>query len=484
MNTEGRIVRNYLYNFLYQFVVLVTPIITAPYLARVLGSEQLGIYSYVFSFSTVITTISLLGIYSYGNRQMAYLRDERRIMSKEFCEIMGLRYMLALLGVTVYLIIAILDREYMVAFLCFMPNAVATLIDCSWIYVGVEDMKPTAMKNLIAKLASVGLIFILVKDEKDIYLYLLIIGVTTLITNIAVYFQLGKYIDYVRPNIRNLKKHFIGSVTLFLPEVASLFYLQVDKVMLKFLTDGTQHVSFYDQAEKIVFIPLTFITVISTTVMPRLANEYKKSNHQEIERLLNYSGIVSLLLAFPMMFGISAISGNFVEWYLGSEFSMSAQVIVILSPIIISNSLIGISATQYFTATNQIKIITQSYAIASLANIVVNAVLIPKMGCCGAAVATVISSYLSLIIQYLRFGKQVNIKPILYAVVKYAGFGLLMFVGISYLSGVTSNKILETCIQVLVGIILYVIVLFIFKDKCLKDGIKLIKEKLSKRKAA
>ena len=98
MNTEGRIVRNYLYNFLYQFVVLVTPIITAPYLARVLGSEQLGIYSYVFSFSTVITTISLLGIYSYGNRQMAYLRDERRIMSKEFCEIMGLRYMLALLG--------------------------------------------------------------------------------------------------------------------------------------------------------------------------------------------------------------------------------------------------------------------------------------------------------------------------------------------------------------------------------------------------
>ena len=101
MNTKGRIVRNYLYNFIYQLLVLVAPLITAPYLARVLGAEQLGIYSYVFSFTTVITTVTLMGIYSYGNRQMAYLRDDRKIMSKEFGEIMTLRYVLALIGICV-----------------------------------------------------------------------------------------------------------------------------------------------------------------------------------------------------------------------------------------------------------------------------------------------------------------------------------------------------------------------------------------------
>lgn len=482
MNTKGRIVRNYLYNFIYQLLVLVAPLITAPYLARVLGAEQMGIYSYVFSFTTVITTMTLLGIYSYGNRQMAYLRDDRKIMSKEFCEIMTLRYALALIGICVYALVAILDKKYTLYFLCFLPYGLATLIDCSWIYVGVEDMKPTAMKNFVAKLASVILVFFLVKEKDDIVVYLLIIGISTLVTNIAVYFQLSKYVDFIKPDIKSLKKHLKGAISLFLPEVASLFYLQVDKVMLKFLSSGTQQVSFYDQAEKIVTIPLTFITVLSTTVMPRLANEYAKKNTKAIEKLLNKSGAISLLMAFPMMFGLCLIANNFIGWYLGEEFSTSAYVIMVLSPIVISNSLTSISATQYFTATNQIKIISKSYVIVAIVNVIINALLIPQYGCVGAAVATVISSYLSLLIQYREFVKQVDVKSMLKLGLKYAGLSAITIIGSYLISMFLDDGVLKTCIQVIVAIVIYLLLLIITKDVCLKECFQMVLEKIVKRK--
>ena len=80
----GRIAKNYIYNLMYQLLVLLVPLITAPYLARVLGSEGTGIYSYVHSMTSIICTISLLGIYNYGNRQIAYVRDNKEQISQTF----------------------------------------------------------------------------------------------------------------------------------------------------------------------------------------------------------------------------------------------------------------------------------------------------------------------------------------------------------------------------------------------------------------
>ena len=142
--------------------------------------------------------------------------------------------------------------------------------------------------------------------------------------------------------------------------------------MIGWLTNGTSQISYYDQAEKIVVIPLTFITVLSTVMMPRIANEFKRGNQRVIGGLLEKAAGSSMFLALPMMFGLMGIAYKFIPWYLGEAFMATAKAVVILSPMVISNTLIGISGSQYFTATNQMGILLKSNAAGAVLNIAVN----------------------------------------------------------------------------------------------------------------
>ena len=190
----GKIAKNYLYNAAYQILVLIAPIITAPYLARVLGASNLGIYSYVNSSGNIITSISLLGIYAYGNRQVAYVRESKESLTHTFWEIIVARIGLGTLGTIVYAVYAELNPEYSSFFWIYYPYILAQFIDCSWVYVGLENMRPAVMKNFVTKLVNIAGIFLFVKEKDDLWIYILLLAITTLIANISIYTQLPKYI--------------------------------------------------------------------------------------------------------------------------------------------------------------------------------------------------------------------------------------------------------------------------------------------------
>ncbi len=315
----GKIAKNYVYNVAYQLLVLIAPIVTAPYLARVLGADHLGIYSYINSSGNIITTLSLLGIYAYGNRQTAYVRENRRELTSVFWELETARLLLGIAGTVVYILYAVLNSKYCSYFLIYYPYILAQFIDCSWIYVGLEDMKPAVLKNFAAKLLNIIGIFLLVKTREDLWIYILLLALTAFLANLSIYTQLPKYVGKPKVDLRRIPRHLKGSVFLFLPQVAALLYLQVDKVMLEWMTGTTREISFYDQAEKIVTIPLSLLTVLSTVMMPRIANEYKKKNQKEIQRLLFWAGRAVLCLAMPMMLGMFCIAKQFIPCVLGKR---------------------------------------------------------------------------------------------------------------------------------------------------------------------
>ena len=118
---------------MYEIVTIIVPLITAPYLTRTLHSENFGIYSYVSSITTIITSIVLLGIYSYGNRQIAYCRDNEDDLSESFWEIMTLRLFMGIIGTVIYVIYALLTGFapfFFLYFGCFLAN----VFDCSWVF--------------------------------------------------------------------------------------------------------------------------------------------------------------------------------------------------------------------------------------------------------------------------------------------------------------------------------------------------------------
>lgn len=477
----GKIAKNYLYNMMYQILVIITPIITAPYLTRVLGAKNLGIYSFVSSSGSIVTTLSLLGIYAYGNRQTAYVRDNREKLTKTFWELEIAHILLGVIGTLFYVVYICFNKEYSLYFLIYYPYILAQFIDCSWIYVGLEDMKPVVMKNFFTKLINVIGIFIFVRTKEDIWIYILMLAVTTLIANITVYSQLLKYIGKPQFDMRNIPEHIKGSISLFLPQVASLFYLQVDKVMLEWLTGTTEQVSFYDQAEKIITIPLTFITVISTVMMPRLANEFKKGNKETIQNLLTKTGKYTLFMACPMMIGLLFIARQFIPWYLGIEYLPTAYAMMILAPIVVLNSLAGLSGSQYFTATNQINILMKAYVSAAVINIVGNVALIPQFGYAGAAISTVLSSLVSVIVQYYYLSKQVIIRGLIKFGVRYGLFSLVMGAILFPTTHKLSSNPTTTLLQILIGFISYTLCLAITKDEILLEIYSILQKKLIKR---
>lgn len=480
----GRITRNYIYNLAYQLLVLIAPLVTAPYLARVLGASNLGIYSYVNSSGNIITTISLLGIYAYGNRQTAYVRDNRFELTRTFWEIELTRLVLGAIGTVIYFVYTYYNPEHSWYFLIYYPYILAQFIDCSWIYVGLEDMKPAVMKNFITKVANIIGIFVFVRKRDDVWIYILMLAVTTLIANISVYTQLPKYISGPKgegkPDLKKIIYHIKGSLYLFLPQVASLFYLQVDKVMLKWLTGQTAQVSFYDNAEKMINIPLSIITVMSTVMMPRIANEFQKNNKETIQNLLIKAGRYALLMTFPLMIGMLCIARQFIPWYLGDEFMPTATAMMILTPIVLFNSLAGISGAQYFTATNQIGTLMKAYVSAAVLNVIVNAILIPQYGYAGAAIATVGSSLISVVVQYYYLNKQLNVKPLISYGVKYLIGGAIMGIVIFLTTCSMSAKVLTTLVQIMIGGIIYGIYLLVIKDQTVLEILGKLRSKVKK----
>lgn len=468
----GKTVKNYIYNLLYQMIVLLVPIILSPYLARVLGADNLGIYSYVCSCVSLLSTVVLLGTYSYGSRQIAYSRDSIAVTNVVFWNVFVIRLVLGVVGIAVFFIIAI-TSDYFVYFILYFPWLIASIIDASWLFIGMEDMRPTVLKNTFIKIASVVLIFIFVKKFSDLWKYVLIMAGSTLLANGILLLQCRKYVVKCNLCVKEWKKILKDSIMLFLPQVAVLLYLQVDKIMLRELTSSASQVAFYDQAEKIVTIPLTFITILSTVIMPKIANSYANDNKNDINRLIMNVAQYSLFAAVPMMFGLIGIANGMIPWYLGVEFVPVAGAIMILSPTVILNSLIGISGNQYFTATNQLKVLLVSNIIASVANITLNAVLIPNLQYAGAAIATVASSVISVFAQYSVLHKQINIKPIVLYLIKYLLLSIPMFIIVAILGKNMVVSPATTLIQILVGCIIYVFSCAIVKDNILLSIVRI-----------
>lgn len=472
----NKIAKNYILNLIFEIVAIFVPLLTAPYLTRVLHADNFGIYSYIQSVTAIISSLALLGVYSYGNRQIAYCRDNPQELSNTFWEIMILRSILGLVGTIIYFGFAVFS-EYGHYFGLYYAYFLAIIIDCSWIYVGIENMLPCVLKNIAIKLLTFIGVFVLVKNENDVGKYFALVAFGSLIANISVYTQLRGIIKKPRISWGRMWKHLKGAFFLYLPQIASLLYLQMDKAMIEGMTGATSQVSFYDQAEKIVTIALSCITALSTVMMPRIANEFKKGNYNKIVYYINKSAKFSLALAVPMSVGLICTATCLIPWYLGDDYIATAYAIIAISPITISNALIGISGKQYFIATNNVKIITVSNFVAAGVNLGVNAWLIPKYGYMGAAIATLLASYTNVLIQFVELNKSIKIRNVLKGSLRYIVISLLMG-GIIFAETHLfkfNASFSTTVIQVLTGVTFYIAVLIILKDEAAMFAIGTIK---------
>ena len=276
------IAKNYLYNLTYQILTLILPLITASYLARVLGAEGNGIYIYTYTIVNYFVLFGSLGISIYGQREIAYAQDNKSKMKKTFIELVSFRFITIGIATIIYYFAFMRQGQYSQYYRILLFELIAAAFDISWFFQGIEDFKKTVLRNIVVRLASVSLIFILVKEQSDLDKYLAIYALANLIGNISLWFYLPKYFKGIKIKNLDIIKQIPSITLLFIPQIANKVYNMLDTTMLGNMIEDKSEAGYYEQSQKVIRVLLTLVTSLGTVMVPRMANMFANGETKKI----------------------------------------------------------------------------------------------------------------------------------------------------------------------------------------------------------
>lgn len=462
-----KVVKNYLYNASYQLLAIILPLITAPYVSRTLKPSGVGIYSYTNSLIQWFTILSILGIDLYGQKQIASVRDNKKKLSITFWEIQIVKTVFTTISfILLYLFILIYGKYSKYLWLQSL-NIVATLLDISWLYMGLENFKITVIRNTIVKIASLILIFTFVKNSSDVGLYIFITGLAVAVGNFTLWPYLKDIIQKVNFKKLHPFKHFIPTLAYFIPQNATQIYLIINKNMLGFM-DTTTASGFYNNADNLTRMVLVSVTSVGTVMMPHIANEFSKGNLNNIKKYTYTSFEFVSALSFAMAFGIAGIAQKGAVLFYGNGYGPVGTAMMIESIIILFLGWSNTLGTQYLIPTNRVHKYTQSVMIGAGINIILNIPLINFFGLDGAMFATVISQFIIILYQFNLVKNELNFHMMFRDNHKYLFSGLLMFIVVYYMNNKMSGNFISLVIQIIIGAIIYIIMMFLLRVHLLK----------------
>ncbi len=472
------IVKNYIYNLIYQMLTIVLPLVTTPYLSRVLGAGPIGIYGYTLSIVTYFILFGSLGIAMYGQREIAYVQDKKEEQSKNFWEIVIFRIITMTIALIVFYFIFCLKGEYSLYYKILILELVANSIDISWYFQGVEDFGKTVVRNIIVKSLSLVCIFIFIKSPEDLWKYFLIYTVANVFGNLTMWMYIPKILPKVRLKDLNLIKHIKPTLALFVPQIATQIYVVLDKTMVGNITGNMSEVGYYEQAQKIVKALMLVVTALGTVMSSRIANTYATKSYEEVKEYLRKSFKIVWFLGMPIMLGLIAITPNMVPWFYGEGFEAVIPLLIATSPIILAIGLNNVTGVQYLIQTGKQNIFTISVTVGAVINVIFNFVLIKIIGSVGASISSVLAEVIILFVQLYYLKEEITIKDVIEDSFKYIISGIIMAIIVYGISLKMNIGIISTLIQIIIGGIIYVLVLIILKDELIKVIISQIATKI------
>ena len=470
----NKVAKNYFYNLSYQMLVLIVPLITTPYVSRVLGAKGVGTFSYTNSIVQYFILFGCVGLNLYGQREIAYVQHEKEKRNKVFWELVILRIITVSISLLVYFFSLASHGTYALIFSIMSLDVLASMVDISWFFQGIEDFKKIVIRNFIVKITGVLLIFIFVKSSSDLYLYVICQSATLLLGNLSMWAYIPKLVRKVEVRKLNIKKHIKPTLVLFLPQIATSVYTVLDKTMIGLLTGVEEEVAYYEQGQKIVKIAMALVTSLGTVMMPRIANLFKQNQLEQVREHLLKSFRFVFFLSFPMMFGLMAISCNLVPWFFGSGYDKVVPNMMVISPILVIIALSNIMGTQYLLPIGRQKEYTFSVVVGCVVNFSMNILLIPHFLSSGAAIATVIAESSVTCVQIYCIRKDFDFGHIMKENIHYVISAFFMFVLTSFLARFLRPSIISTFLCVVVGASIYLGILAIMKDDMFFQGRKML----------
>lgn len=470
---------NFILNTLLQIMKLIAPMLTIPYVSRVLGANQIGVYSYAYSINYCFVMLAGLGTATYGIIETAKVRDNKEQLSKVFWEIELITLCTSVVCICIWAMVSFICKEYTEIMLVMTLYLLAVIFDISWFYLGIEMVKYTVIINSFFKILGVILTFILVKDHNALTIYTIILSGSTLAGNIGMWFFLPKYIEKAGISVYDMMRHIKGTVIYFIPTIASSVYMVADKTLIGAITHDNAEIGYYEQATKVIsFVQVMTFTSLNTLLGSRMAYLFAHNEKEEINKKRDFALNYIMTIGIGACFGLIGIAQNFVPVFFGDEYTEDILFLVLMAPLIPIMGISNLVGNLYYNPSGQRKKSTKLLIIGCCVNIAFNMCLIPIFNGCGAIIASVIAETVTSWL-YVRYSKGfVIVSQIFKLSWKKVLAGVIMMLIVFVLGNFIGNLIVSLLLQIIFGILIYGIVMLILKDEFILQFKNIILKKL------
>lgn len=470
--------KNYLYNLLYQILTLIIPLITTPYVSRMLRAEAIGEYSYSYSIVYYFMLAAILGTTTYAEREISFYQDNIIKRSTRFWDLFFLRCITSSICTVVYaLFVGFVCKDKIMASIVSL-NIISVAFDTVWLFQGMEEFGRITLRNTIIKVVTVALIFVFVHNEGDLYIYAIIMSISPMISAASLLPFIRAYVN--KPEWEQIRPFtdFKNIILLFIPTIAISIYTVLDVTMLGIFTTTKVENGYYELATKMSKTALTVVTSLGTVMIPRISYYFEKKQTKLINEYMLKSYQFALLLGLPICFGLIGISDNLVPWFYGEGYDKVSVLLKVSGFLVIAIGLSNITGLQYLVPTKQQNKLTKSVCTGALVNIVLNAILIPKWYSVGAAIASVIAEFSVTFVQFVYVKDQFNLKQVAKLVPRYFVASMMMLLLLKAEDIVLQPGIFNTMLMVVSGAVTYFVVLFILRDKFVFEAFAILKKKI------
>lgn len=410
MHQQKSLKLNFIMNTILTMSTLVFPLITFPYVSRILLPEGTGRVSFATSLISYFNMIAQLGIPTYGIRACAKVRDDRKALTKTAQELLLINVFMSVLSylcLAAALIFIPSLREDRALYIVISFTIMLTAIGMEWLYKALEQYTYITVRSIIFKLIALIAMFVLIHDQGDYTIYGGISIFAASASSVLNFINSRKYISLKPVGNYHFRRHIKAIVIFFAMSCATTIYLNLDSVMLGFMKTKTD-VGYYDAAVKIKNILVSFVTSLGTVLLPRVSYYVEQGLMAEFQRICKKALNFVFIIALPLTMYFIFFAHQGIYFLFGSAYEESVLPMQIIMPTLVFIGFSNVLGIQILVPLGKEKIVLYSEIVGAIVDLILNAILIPKIAATGAAIGTLVAEMIVLIVQYCALRQKIG----------------------------------------------------------------------------
>ncbi len=471
MAKEKSVTKNFIFNAIKTIMVVIFPMISFPYVSRVIGVEGVGAVQYANGIISYFGLFASLGITGYAVREGVKCKNDKEGFSKLAKEMLSINLLATLMVYAVLAVVIMMDVFSGYNTLLFISSfsIILTTLAVEWVYQAMEEYVYISLRTIGFQVLAIIMLFIFVRDENDMVWYTIITVIASYGYGIFNILNIRKHVDFKTKCKLEIKKHIKPILIIFGTTLSVSIYVNLDTVMLGWI-HGDYEVGLYTAAVKLCIIVKNIITSISVVLMPRLALYLANGQKDKYNALLKNGVNLNLMISIPAAVGLVLLSSNVLLIFSGKDFLSASFAAKVLAVNIVIAALDNIIYNQVLIPHGREKLACVGTIIGALLNFALNMAFIPTHKINGAAIATLASELVVFIFFMCYMRDIIEIKKIFDKVWNYLIAVVPVAIVVVICKGLITNPIWELVAAIPISVVVYFGILYLLRNDLVRAG--------------